>query len=237
MHRTTVLSYIRATSAGTYLSVDPSGAAPGVVLQTASSSAGPRGDEEGAVPVTADDVPSRAGADLDPGEFLINHRADWLGYALAHARNLQDAEDAVSDVGVKILQQYAETGTLCPPGYDPVAWSKTVIAHYIYDLHRRDDVRLRYQQKLHNPQGDFVDDLLDQMIIRQALPLIRDLKPSDHQIAKMHYEEGLAPINIARALGRNVITVRTSLWRTNRKIRRWLGITSEPQRVISRETA
>lgn len=46
MHRTTVLSYIRATSAGTYLSVDPSRAASGVVLQTASSSAGPRGDEE-----------------------------------------------------------------------------------------------------------------------------------------------------------------------------------------------
>lgn len=98
-------------------------------------------------------------------------------------------------------------------------------------------MRFRYQQKLHEPQGDFVDDLLDQMLIRQALPLIKDLKSSDHQIAIMHYEEGLAPIDIARALGRNVITVRTSLWRTNRKIRRMLGIASEPQRVISRETA
>lgn len=91
----------------------------------------------------ADDESSRSGADPDPGGFCIKHRADWLGYALVHARNVQDAEDAVSHVAVKILQQHATTGTICPDGYDPVAWSKTVIANYIKDLDRRDKVWLK----------------------------------------------------------------------------------------------
>ena len=141
MHRNTVLSFIRAADAGIYLSVDPSGASPGVTLQTASPSAGPWGDEEGAVQVPAYDAPSRSTADPDPGEFCIKHRAEWLSYALAHARNFQDAEDAVSHVAEKILLWHAKTGELCPTEYDPEAWSKTVIANYIKDLHRRAKVR------------------------------------------------------------------------------------------------
>src|SRR6266849_5737057 len=92
LHRATVLSYIRAAGAGTYLSVDPSGATPGLTLQTAPPSAGFRGDVEGAVPVPTDNEPSRSGTDSDPGVFCIKHRAEWLSYALAHARNVHDAE-------------------------------------------------------------------------------------------------------------------------------------------------
>lgn len=236
MHRTSVLSYIRATAEGTYLSVDPAGAAPGVVLQTAPSSAGPRGDEEGAVPVTADDETRRSGADSDPGEFCIKHRADLLSYAAAQARNFQDAEDAVSHAVEKILVHHARKGILCPTGYDPVAWSKTVIANYIKDLHRRAGVQLKYQGKLYSPSDDPAEDILDDMLARQAFPFIKDLQPRDHQIAVMHYVENLEPIDIARRLGRNVITVRTSLWRTSRKIRKQLGFSAEPQRIIVRET-
>lgn len=237
MHRTSVLSFIRAAGAGTYLSVDPSGSSPGVVLRTASPLAGPQGDEEGAVPVPADDEPSRSGADPDPGKFCTEHRTDWLAYALVHARNRPDAEDAVQHAAVKILQHHAKTGTLCPPGYDPVAWAKTVIANYIKDLHRRSKVRLQYQGRLHSPPDDFVEDFLDEMLARQVFSFIKGLKPGDHQIAEMRYVENLEPIDIARRLRRNVITVRTSLWRMNRKIRREFGITAEPQRVLPRETS
>ncbi len=80
--------------------------------------------------------PSRSGTGADPSEFLIKHRADWLSYALAHSRNYQDAEDAVSYAAEKILRQYAETGTFCPDGYDPTTWAKRVIANYINDLNR-----------------------------------------------------------------------------------------------------
>jgi len=237
MHRTTVLSYIRASGVGTYLSVDPSGTTPGVVLQTTSSLAGQRGDREGDGPVPADNESIRSGADPDPGEFCIKQRADWFSYALAHARNRQDAEDAVSHVVEKILKYHAKTGALCPPKFeDPVAWSKKVIANYIKDLDRRTGVQRKYQAKLCVPPDDPGEDVLDELLVRQALPLIKDLKPGDHQVALMHYVENLDPVDIAGRLGRNVVTVRTSLWRTNRKIRRQLGIAAGAQKIIPGET-
>lgn len=234
MYRTTVLSYIRAAGAGMYLSVDSSGPAPGVILHTTRSSAGLPDGEGGAVPVSAENEPSRSAADPEPGEFCIKHRAEWLRYALAHARNMQDAEDAVSHVGVKILQHHAKTGRICPGKYDPEAWSKTVIANYIKDLWRRDLRQLKYQGKLLSLPGDFVEDLADEMLARQVLPFIKSLSSDDHQIAEMRYVEGLSPSVIAEKLGRNVVTVRTSLWRTSRKIRRQVGIAATPQVIIPR---
>jgi RNA polymerase sigma factor (sigma-70 family) len=184
--------------------------------------------------VSADNEPSLSGADPDPGEFCIKHRSDWLSYALAHARNDQDAEDAVSHVAEKILLQHAETGTICPDGYDPEAWSKTVIRNYIRDLHRHAKVQLKYRAKLHTPAEDFVENLMDAILARQMFSFIKGLNPSDHQIAIMHYRENLEPSVIAEMLGRNEVTVRTSLWRTRRKMRRQLGVTAKSQVVIPR---
>ena len=238
MHRTTVLSYIRATNAGTYLSVDPAGPAPGVVLQTAALSASQWDDREGDIPVLTDKS-SRDEADLDPAAFCIKQRADWLAYALAHARNVHDAEDAVSHVVEKILLHHAATGRFCPPKYDdPVAWSKRVIANYINDLHRRAAVQRRHQAKLYTPPDDSGEDVLDRLLLRQALHILQDLKPVDHQIALMRYVENLEPRDIAQRLGMKAVTVRTSLWRTNRKIRGHLGIAAEsPVLIPRRETS
>jgi RNA polymerase sigma factor (sigma-70 family) len=237
MHRTSVLSYLRGTAAGTYLSVDASGSAPGVVLQTASSLAGSQGDEEGAVPVPADDEPRRTGGNPDPGEFCIKHRDDWFGYALSHAGNRHDADDAVSHVVEKILTNHAKHGVICPLKYDdPVAWSKTVIANYIKDRNRRASVQRKYLSRLYSPSGEFDEDILDAMLVRQAYPFIEELKPRDHQIAVMHFVENLEPADIARRLGRKAGTVRTSLHRTRKKMRRELGIANEPQRTVPRET-
>lgn len=237
MLRATVVAYIRAADSGTYLNVDQSETAPGITLKTAPPTAGSPGNEKGAVPVPADDESSGSASPPDPGEFCIKHRADWLAYALAHARNRQDAEDAVSHVVEKILQNHHKTGVLCPPKYDdPIAWAKTVIANYIKDIHRRAKIGLKYQNKLYSPQGDFTDDVLDQIVAGQVFPFIRELEPDDHQIAALHYMENLGPADIARRLRRNVITVRTSLWRTRRKLRRRLGVSTEPQRTVPRET-
>jgi len=234
MHRTTVLSYIRASDAGTYLSVDPSGPVPGMVLQTAGLPASQRDDREGDIPVPADKS-SRSEAELDPGEFCIKQRADWLAYALAHARNVHDAEDAVSHVVEKILLHHAATGRFCPPKYDdPVAWSKRVIANYIKDLHRRAAAQRKHQASLYTPPDDPGEDVLDQLLIRQALPVLQDLKPVDHQIVLMRYIEDIKPRDIAQRLGIKAVSVRTSLWRTNRKIRRHLGIAAESAVLIPR---
>ena len=234
MHRTTVLSLIRAAGAGTYLNVDPSGPTPGVTLQTAPPPAGSRGGQEGAVPVPADNQSNLPGIDPDPGEFCVKHRDEWRAFALMHARNPQDAEDAVAEVALKILHQHSETGTICPDGFDPEAWSKAVIRNYIRSLYRHEKVQLKYQAKLHSPADDFVEDLTDEMLAREMFSFIRALKPGDHQLAVMRYIEGLEPSVIAETLGLKAVTVRTSLWRINRKMRRHLGVAAESQVVIPR---
>lgn len=235
MHRTTVLSFIRASGAGTYLNVDPSGAIPGVTLRAASPSVGSQGDQEGAVPVPADSESSLSGTDPDPGEFCVKNRTEWLGFALAHARNLQEAEDAVSHLAVKVLEQHARTGTICPNGYDPQAWSKTVIRNFIRSRRRDDKVELKYQPKQYSPaDDDFVEELVDEMLARQMLSFIKSLKPRDHQIAVMRYVENLEPSVIAGMLRLKAVTVRTSLWRTNRKMRKQLDLAAESQVVVPR---
>ncbi len=235
--RATVVAFIRASASGTYLNIDESEAAPGITLKTAPPTAGSPGNEKGAVPVPAEDESSGGASRPDPSEFCTKHRADWMAYALAHARNRQDAEDAVSHAVEKILLYHRETGMLCPPKYDdPIAWSKRVIANYIKDIHRHVKVRDKYQQKLYSPPGDFTDDVLDQIIAAQADYFIRELKSKDHQIAALYYMENLRPTQIAHELGLNVITVRTSLWRTRMKLRRRLGVRAEPRRAIPRET-
>jgi RNA polymerase sigma factor (sigma-70 family) len=238
MRRTSVLAYIRAADAGTYLSVAAFGADPGVVLQTTSARAGPAGGGEGAGPMPAHDEPHRSGAGCDPDEFCAKHRADWLNYAAAQARSFQDAEDAVSHVSEKVVRYHAKTGWLCPPKFDdPVAWSKKVIANYITDLHRRSSRQLKYQARLCSPPDEgFQEDLIDELLARSAFQFINNLKPRDHQIAVMRFIENLEPADIAHALGMNQVTVRTSLHRISKGMRRQLGIASKPQKIIPGET-
>ena len=117
-----------------------------------------------------------------------------------------------------------------------MAWAKTVIANHIKDRYRRASVQLKNQGKLYFPQDDPGEDVLDAMLARQAFSFIKDLKPRDHEIAVMYFIENLEPRDIARILGRNVVTVRGSLHRTRKEIRKRLGIVVEAQRTISRET-
>jgi hypothetical protein len=70
IHRTTVLSYIRAADARIYLNVDPSGFAPGVTLRTAPPFAEPQGAQEGAVPVPAANESSLPGAERQSPDSL-----------------------------------------------------------------------------------------------------------------------------------------------------------------------
>ncbi len=91
-------------------------------------------------------------------------------------------------------------------------------------------------RQLPPPQGEFTDDVLDKVIARKARAFIADLKPRDHVIATMRWVEGLEQKQIADRLGLNVITVRTSLHRTKKKMRAELGIAAEPQRILTEET-
>jgi Sigma-70 region 2 len=131
-----VLAYLRAAGAGTYLDIGLCPWAPALVLSVGSPGSHQLDDEEGAEPVPAGELcPVDSGP--DPGGFCVKHRRDWLSYAMTWTRSWPDAEDAVSDVVQKIFEHHDKHGTLCPDMRDPVGWSKTVIRNYLIDRYRR----------------------------------------------------------------------------------------------------
>jgi RNA polymerase sigma factor (sigma-70 family) len=233
--RTSVLAYLRACGARTYLSIDQSPATPALVLSVASPASRP-GDEEGADPVPPGREFLSDGFSPDPGEFCIKQREDWLAYAAAWTRNWPDAEDAVSHVVQKILEHHARHGTLCPDARDPVGWSKTVIRNYLIDRTRRLEVQRRRSGALMPPAGDVADDVTDRIIARKALDFVDSLESQAHTIAMMRWVDGLAPKEIADRLGMNPRSVRTSLHRTRKKMRARLGV-AEPEKILREETA
>src|SRR5260370_11020068 len=93
--RISVLAYLRAVGANTYLDIGPSPAAPALVLSVASRGSPRPDDKEGAKHVSADELPA-VGTDPDPADFCIKQLADWLAYARVRTRNWADAEDALS---------------------------------------------------------------------------------------------------------------------------------------------
>lgn len=176
-------------------------------------------------------------AHSDAGDFCVKHRAEWLSYAFAHARNLQDAEDAVSYVVQKIYEHYAQHGTVCPPGRDAVGWAKTLLRNFVIDVHRRRATEEKRSGALAPSARDLAEDVTDQVLARDALVFMESLDPRARSIAMMRWADGLEPREIAIRLGMNPRTVRTSLHRTKRKMLKALGIPeaklqSEPMRVL-----
>ena len=234
-HRVTVLSYLRAANAGTYLNIDQCPASPALVLSMASPCSWEPGDEEGADSVLPYSKTPRDGSGADPGDFCIKQRADWLAFAGARARSWQDAEDAVSHAVQKIFEHHAVHGTLCPDTRDPVAWSKTVIRNFLIDRYREGQ-RRRSGFLLPPASGDVADDVTDRIMAGKAMAFVASLDPQAHMIAMMRWVEGQEPKQIAEQLGMNPRTVRTTLHRTKKKMRAQLGV-AEPQRILREETA
>ena len=236
LQRISVLAYLGAVNAGTYLRINPSPAAPGLVLSSASPGSGRLDDEEGAMPVPAADRFSPAGSGTDPGDFCVKQRADWLSYAMKFTRSFPDAEDAASHVAQKILEHHARHGTLCPDSRDPVGWSKTIIRNYLIDQYRRSQAQRRRSGALAVPEQDIADDIADRMIVRSAMAFVASLEPQAHMIAMLRWGEGLSPKEIADLLGMNPRSVRTSLHRIRKKMRVQLGV-AEPQKILREGTA
>lgn len=234
--RISVLSYIRAADTETYLNINSSGEASAIILRTASSVHELPPDEEGVHPVPNNDDIHRVTRDLDPGVFCAEHHEDLLSYAMSHSRNKYDAEDAVSHAQEMIYTYYARHGRLCPEGYDPVAWSKTVIANYIRTLWRREKVQRKRSTVMLPVTADFTGDILDGIIAKEGLDFINTLSLRAHQIAIMRWGEGLPPKEIARLLGIKAVTVRASLYKTRQKMRARLGVVGEPPREYTKET-
>jgi len=233
--RISILAFVRAVHAGSYLRIDPSGVAPGLILQAAASSGGQSGDVEGAHRVPDDEEFSGA-ADTSAGFFCVQNRADWLSYARSLTKNWADADDAVQHAAERILWHDKEHGTLCPVGKDPVGYAKKTIANYIIDRHRRVKTQEKYAGSLLPMAADVADDVLDRIIAKDARNFVGSLKPQERWIAALRWIEGLEPKEISDLLDINVTTVRTSLHRISRRMRKQLGVAAKPETILREGT-
>ena len=236
LQRISVLTYLRATCAATYLRIGPSPGAPALVLSVGSrwNAMGPD-DEAGADLVHAGGDLPHPDSDLDADEFCIKQRGELLAYAMALTRSWPDAEDAVSHVVEKIYERRARNGTVCPEGRDPVAWAKTVIRNYVTDSYRRRAAEGKRTRVFAPSARDLAEDVTDQIIARNALLFVASLDSQAHQIAMMRWIDGLKPQEIAGQLGMNPRSVRTSLHRTRKKMRTALGV-AEPRKTLREKT-
>jgi RNA polymerase sigma factor (sigma-70 family) len=141
----------------------------------------------------------------------------------------------VSHVVQKILEHHTEHRTLCPDGRAPVAWSTTVIRNYLIDRSRRRVAEGKRSEVFVLPAGDIADDIADQIIASKALTFMASLDPQAHMIAIMRWVDGMEPKEIASQLAMNPRSVRSSLHRTQKKMRRELGV-AEPQKILREGT-
>ena len=222
-----MLAYLRATRPVTSLSIGPSPGSPALILNVGSQAAMSDDEPAGASSGSHPDADLHHGAD----EFCIKQRGELLAYAVALTRNWADAEDAVSHVVQQVFEHHAVHGTVCPKGRDPVGWGKTVIRNHVIDIHRRRAAEDKRSRALAPSARDLAEEVTDQILVRDALKFVASLNPQEHRIAMMRWIDGLEPKEIARQLGMNPHSVRTSLHRTKKKMRTVLGV-DEPRKVL-----
>lgn len=230
--RTSTLAYLREAGPRTQLRIGSSSAAPELSLITAGLTR-PGRHEEGQ-PLMPEEQPDPvAWPDTDPAEFCIRHRHELLRYAFTLTRNWHDAEDAVSEAVLKLLDHHAQHQKL--PA-EPAAWAKTVIRNYVTDRYRRKQTELRHSHELELSPEDSAEVITDLIMADQARQLLASLAPRDFVIACLRWIEDMKPRQIAQQMDLPAPTVRTSLHRTTKMIRRRLGV-PDPRQVLQERTA
>jgi len=162
--------------------------------------------------------------------FYTSNRRDLLCYALTLTDNETNAEDAVADAVLKSYEYYCEHGRTCPVDRDPIGWMKVVIRNKIIDGHRHQLVVQRYRPRLSVPGGQDVADAVTDRVLAEQLffQLTRSLTPEAQKIAYLHWAEGRSYTEIATLLRIPESTVRSSITRSKKRLRRKLGIIDAP---------
>lgn len=139
------------------------------------------------------------------------------GLALARLGNAADAEDAVQEIVVRVLENLASWRPEAPFEH----WVFVVAANHVRNLARRRAIRdVRPAPDAAEPEPEppeLLEAAEDVDRIRRAL---RTLSPDEVAPVLMHYVHGLSQKEVALHLDLSVEHLRVRLFRTIRKIRR-----------------
>jgi RNA polymerase sigma-70 factor (ECF subfamily) len=171
------------------------------------------------------DIDALANEDDATDGFYLTNRDELVKYALSITGNRQDAEDAVHEAATRSYEYYLVHGRMCPPDRDPVAYMKVTIRNYIIDKYRRGRVEERRLQALiPRHQEDIADEVERRIMLEQVFSAMRQLRTDAYQIAVMYWAKGMKDEEIAAELSISASTVRSSISRTRKKLRKWLDL-------------
>ena len=176
---------------------------------------------------TRTSVGLRAGSSADASYVLDAydaHQRDLYGFVRALVREPELAEDIVADTFVRLLGEYRAG----PPPIEVRAWLFRVAANLVVNSARRRAIAGRY---LHRLVRGGHEEPADARILRserseEFIDAMADL-PADHRTALLLAAHGFSGREIALAIDRSEIAVRTLMSRARVRLRERL----EPKEV------
>jgi len=156
-----------------------------------------------AIPETMTDDPEQF------AELVREHQAMVFSMACRYLRNRALAEEIAQDV---FLQLYRKLPTLESPDH-VLHWLRWVTAHRLID-HSRQEKR-RPQSPLEDaPEPAAPADSGDPLLSDMLRDLVAALPENARVVMILRYQEDLDPMDIARALGMPIATVKSHLQRS-----------------------
>lgn len=158
-------------------------------------------------------------------ELYLRTSASIFGFALSILKNVQDAEDVMHDLYVRIwgtAGQYAESGR-------PMAWMMTITRNLclqkLREYRKQSDIP---QEDWENYIGESQDMTAeDKLLLTQCL---RTLSDEERQIVMLHAVAGFRHREIARLLGMPLSTVLSKYNRAVKKLQKWMEESNEDKR-------
>lgn len=161
--------------------------------------------------------PSTAGRPPRPEEALRPLMPALHALALARLRNTADAEDAVQEIVLRVLENLDSWRPEGPFEH----WVFVVAANHVRNLARRRKIREEWSAPPDTePEPGPAETLQAAEDVDRIRRALRTLAPEEIAPVLLHYVHGLPPKEVARHLDLTVEHFRVRLFRTLRKIRR-----------------
>lgn len=159
-------------------------------------------------------------------EYYGGHRERWLRYFVCAGIDMDDSQDLVQEVFVRLLE-YAHP--ICPASLANLAY--TIAKRLRYDYYRRYAVRHDAETQLAVLYGSqqaasvLPDEVLERREVRHLyVSSVRALPEARRRIFLMTVEEEMGNMKVAERLGVSIKTVNNQLWQARQTLRQCLAI-------------
>lgn len=159
-------------------------------------------------------------------EYYGGHRERWLRYFVGTGIDVDDAQDLVQEVFVRLLE-YAHP--ICPASLTNLAY--TIAIRLRYDYYRRRAVRRDAEVELavlyesQQAASALPDEVMERREVRHLyVSSVRAFPEARRRIYLMAVENGMGNMKVAEQLGVSIKTVNNQLWQARQTLRQCLAV-------------